>query len=267
VGRGVCAPPPLWPPPPPRPSAGPRRGAGPRRPPPPACAPDSIGKSFGAKTVLKAASVWAWAGKITVLFGRNGCGKSTLLRIGAGVLTADQGVVHYAGRAFLRPRLSVLAGLGLFYLPERNLYSTRLPIHKQLDELEWRYGDGRRAEVLDRLGITSVVERRVGEISGGERRRAEIAAALIRQPSCLLADEPFQGINPNDAELLARTLRDLARAGCAIVITGHEVPQLMEIADEIVWMVAGTTHALGAPDVAGRHEQFRREYLGPAGLP
>jgi ABC-type multidrug transport system ATPase subunit len=225
---------------------------------------DSIGKSFGRRTILKAASVWAREASITVLFGRNGCGKSTLLRIGAGLLRADQGVVHFAGRAYLRPRLPELASRGLFYLPDRDLLSRRLTVREQLRAVEWRFGGGRTDGVVERLGLRGVLDRTPAELSGGERRRAGIAAAWIRAPRCLLADEPFAGINPGDAELLSEAFRGLAREGCAIVVTGHEVRQLMDTADDVVWMTAGTTHGVGTPAEAARHEQFRREYLGAA---
>lgn len=233
---------------------------------PPLFAADSIGKSFGARTILKAASVWARAGKITVLFGRNGCGKSTLLKIGAGQLRADHGVVQFAGRAYLRPRLSALASRGLFYLPDRDLLSRRLTVGEQIRAVEWRFGGSRSAGILERLGVGARLGQTPVELSGGERRRAEIAAAWIRAPRCLLADEPFAGIDPADAEVVAEAFREMARQGCAIVITGHEVRQLLDAADDIVWMTAGTTHGMGTPKEAIQHEQFRREYLGPVRL-
>lgn len=223
---------------------------------------DSIGKSFGSRTILKAASVWARTGKITVLFGRNGCGKSTLLKIGAGLSRADHGVIQFDGRSYLRPRLSELATRGLFYLPDRDLLSRRLTVGEQIRAVEWRFGGSRTTEILELLDIGHLLGQTPVKLSGGERRRAEIAAAWIRAPRCLLADEPFAGIDPSDAEVLAEALRGMAREGCAIVITGHEVRQLLDTADDIVWMTAGTTHGMGAPEEAIRHEQFRREYLG-----
>jgi lipopolysaccharide export system ATP-binding protein len=232
----------------------------------PLFAADSIGKSFGSRTILKSASVWARAGKITVLFGRNGCGKSTLLKIGAGRLRADHGVVFFAGRAYLRPRLPELASRGLFYLPDRDLLARRLTVREQIRAVEWRFGGSRTAEVLERLGISRLLGQTPIEISGGERRRVEIATAWIRAPRCLLADEPFAGINPSDAEVLAESFRNMAREGCAIVITGHEVRQLLDTADDVVWMAAGTTHGMGTPEAAIQHEQFRREYLGAVHL-
>ncbi len=231
---------------------------------PPVFSADSIGKSFGSRTILKAASVWARSGKITVLFGRNGSGKSTLLKIGAGLLRADHGVVHFDGRSYLRPRLPTLAARGLFFLPDRDLLSRRLTLREQIRAVEWRFGQSRTAEILERLDIRDLVDQTALELSGGERRRAEIATAWIRAPHCLLADEPFAGINPSDAEVVAEAFRAMAREGCAVVVTGHEVGQLMSTADDIIWMAAGTTHGLGSPEAAGQHEQFRREYLGAA---
>lgn len=228
----------------------------------PLFAADSIGKSFGSRTVLKAASVWARPGTISVLFGRNGCGKSTLLKVGAGLLRADHGVVQFDGRSYLRPRLSELAARGLFYLPDRDFLSRRLPVGEQIRAVEWRFGGSRTAGILERLGIGRLLDQTPVELSGGERRRVEIATALIRAPRCLLADEPFAGIDPADAEVLAGTLRSMAWEGCAIVITGHEVRQLLDVADDIVWMAGGSTHGMGTPQKAMQHEQFRREYLG-----
>jgi ABC-type lipopolysaccharide export system ATPase subunit len=139
-------------------------------------------------------------------------------------------------------------------------------VREQLRAVEWRFGGSRTAEILERLGISRLLDQTPAELSGGERRHAEIAAAWIRAPRCLLADEPFAGINPSDAEVLAEALRDMAQEGCAIVITGHEVRQLLDTADDIVWMAAGTTHGMGTPEEAIQHEQFRREYLGAVRL-
>src|SRR5690606_19520013 len=126
------------------------------RPRPLFCA-DSVTRSFGPRVVLKGASVWGNEGRITVLFGRNGCGKSTLLKISTGLLRADQGVILYAGEAYLRPHLPVLARRGLFYLPDRGLLSRRLSVAEQLRAVEWRFGRGRTAAVLEELGIGELV--------------------------------------------------------------------------------------------------------------
>ena len=85
---------------------------------------------------------------------------------------------------------------------------------------------------------------------------------MARQPDCILADEPLIDLSPKDSALVAEVLRTMARKGAAILVTGHEVDVLLDLADDIVWMTAGTTHALGSPDDARDHDQFKREYLG-----
>lgn len=224
---------------------------------------DSVGKSFRGRPVLKAATAWAHAGRITALLGRNGAGKTTLLRIGAGVLTADHGIVRYSGVTYVRPRLSGLAREGLFFLPDRGLVSPRVPVLSQLRAVARRYPGFPVEDALDIVGLGALDRRRTPAMSSGERRRAELAAVLIRRPRCLLADEVLAGIAPRDVELLSEQLRGLAAEGCAIVVTGHDVRPLLALADEAIWVVAGTTHGLGAPAEAVKHDQFRREYLGP----
>ena len=221
-------------------------------------------KAYGRNQVLKSASIWAGAGRITTLLGRNGSGKSTLLKIGAGLMRPDHGTVHFAGKCHLRPRLHRLAADGLFYLPQRDLLCRRWTLRQHLDALAWRYGcEDREGEVLVRLGIRERLGQRVHQLSGGERRRSEVALAWIREPRCLLADEPFAGLDPRDAEVVAGALREMAEGGCAVVVTGHEVRELLDIADDVVWMVAGTTRGMGTRDEALRSDAFRRGYLGP----
>jgi lipopolysaccharide export system ATP-binding protein len=228
-------------------------------------AADSIRKEFGRRVVLKAASVWATPGAVTVVFGRNGCGKSTLLKVGAGLTAADQGVVHFRGKAYLRPRLHQLAAAGLFYLPDAGLLLPGLSLAEHLRAIRRRFGQVLSASDAEDLAVTPLLDAPVRKLSGGETRRAEVAAAVARNPVCLLADEPFAGVAPVDQIRIARVLRRLAERGCALVVTGHEVPELLDVADEVVWMTAGTTHGLGTAAQASANHQFRREYLGIGG--
>jgi ABC-type multidrug transport system ATPase subunit len=224
---------------------------------------DGVGKWFGTRRVLSAATLRAVSGAVRVIFGRNGTGKSTLLKIAAGWIAADTGTVHFAGRAYLRPTLAELARRGLFYLPDQELLSTAMPVRAQLDLLRRRFPGGDVAAALALTGVADVADRRPPALSGGELRRAELAAALVRRPRVLLADEPFRGVAPRDAEVLATVLRRLAADGCAVVVTGHDVPTLLDAADHVTWCTGGMTYELGTPAAARAHDAFRRDYLGP----
>ncbi len=224
---------------------------------------DGVGKSFGRRRVLTAASIRVRAGRITVLFGRNGCGKSTLLRCALGLVTPDWGSFRIAGMSLHRPQLHRLAAQGVFYVPERDLFARNRTVAQHFAALRRTVGAPGEAEAIRLLRVPDLLDLYPHQLSGGERRRAEFALALAREPACLIADEPFFGVAPHDVERIGAALRTLAARGCAILITGHEIAALLDIADDIVWMVAGTTHPLGTPAEATRHDQFRREYLGP----
>jgi ABC-type multidrug transport system ATPase subunit len=224
-------------------------------------AAESVGKRFGDRVVLKSGSLWAEAGAVTCVVGRNGSGKSTLMKIAAGWLAPDHGTVHFMGEVYERPRLHLLARRGLFYLPDRDVLAPGLPVGAQLRAFAHRCGGDAR-EAAELLGLAGLTDRRPHGLSGGETRRAEVALAFARRPACLVADEPFRGVDPRDAEALGLAFRALAARGCAVVISGHEVPTLFPIADRLLWVTSGTTAWLGTPEEARRSDRFRREYLG-----
>ena len=224
---------------------------------------DCVGKSFGGRRILSSATLRAVPGELRVLFGRNGIGKSTLLKIAAGVLPPDTGVIHFAGQAYISASLSTLAARGLFYLPDHDLLSKAFTLRHQFEMIRRQFGGGNVEEASERMGITARLDVRPQSLSSGERRRAEFAAVLVRRPLCLLADEPYRGIAPKDAEDLTATLAYLAANGTAVMVTGHEVPILLDAADHITWCTSGTTYELGSPATAIQHEQFRSDYIGP----
>jgi len=223
---------------------------------------ECVAKSFGARRVLSAASLRGVSGEIRALLGRNGSGKSTLLQIAAGRLAPDGGSVQFGAHAYESATLAALAADGLFYLPQRDLLSTGFSVRQQLAFVRAQF-DGPDIDVVaDQLGILAQLDQRPQTLSGGERRRAEFAAVLLRRPTCLLADEPYRGLAPHDAEMLTRVLRGLAQNDTAVVVTGHQVPTLLAAADHVTWCTSGTTYELGAPCIAMQHAAFAREYLG-----
>jgi len=207
--------------------------------------------------------MWAHPSRITVLLGRNGCGKTTLVKITVGLLRADYGVVIYRGLRSLKPRLHQLARTGLYYLPERNLLSSAFTLREHFRAVRRLVPESNVEGAVELLRLGEFIDRKPRALSGGERRRAEIAIALARRPICLVADEPYMGIMPTDTELITRAFRELAGQGCGVLVTGHEVRTLLDLADEVIWQTAGTTHHIGTPEQAQRNHQFRREYLGP----
>lgn len=223
---------------------------------------ESVAKSYGGRRILSSATLRAEAGQLRVLFGRNGIGKSTLLKIAAGRITPDGGAVQFAGHAYLTVSQAVLAAKGLFYLPDHDLLSRAYSIRTQLELFRRQFGGGDPQVAAERVGIGGHLDKRPNQLSGGELRRAELAAVLVRQPRCLLADEPYRGISPKDAADMTEVLQSLAASGVAVLITGHEVPTLLSAADHISWCTNGTTYELGPPAIAIQHEAFRRDYLG-----
>jgi len=128
-----------------------------------------------------------------------------------------------------------------------------------------RRGGGEVEAAVERLRLGEVLGHRAHQLSGGEKKRVEAALALVRRARVLLADEPLAGIAPADRDLLGEVFREMADDGMALVLTGHDAPELFGLADRIDWMAAGTTHQLGGPREALGHAQFVREYLGPGG--
>jgi ABC-type multidrug transport system ATPase subunit len=225
-------------------------------------AAERITKAFAGRQVLASAGLWARAGSVTALLGLNGSGKTTLLRIAAGWLRPDAGVVSFRGRAYERPRLARLARAGLFFLPDRDLLQPTVRLDRHFRALRRSFPGARVEEAAALLEIDGLFERRPRDLASGERRRAEVALALAREPACLLADEPLRGLEPADRRLLAGVLRELARSGCAVVVAGQEARDLLAFADEVYWQVAGTTQRLGTAAEALEDTRFRRQYLG-----
>ena len=225
-------------------------------------AAESIGKRFGRRVVLRAAGCWAVAGQITVLLGRNGCGKTTLSRIAVGLLAADTGVIIVGHARYRRPRLATLARRGVFFLSQDPWLSPAHTIETHFRALRHHIPDAQVSEAIERTGVGAFLHKKPTAVSPGERRCTELAFALARRPVCLVADEPFLGLAPSQVQLFSDVFRELAQAGTALWVTGHEVEVLLPLADTVVWMTACTSHHLGSVANALSHDQFVREYVG-----
>ena len=225
---------------------------------------DCVSKTFGMRKVLSSASLRAKPGEVRGVFGRNGEGKSTLIRIAVGRLQPDSGNVRMGATTFERASLPTLAALGVFYLPDHDILAPAYDLNRQLMLFEQRFGQRSADDAARRAQVEHLLERKPVTFSGGELRRAELALAITRKPTVLIADEPYRGIAPVDHDRLTDLFRSMAAEGCAVVVTGHEVPSLLGAADHVTWCTAGTTLELGPPAQARDNDAFRRGYLGPA---
>lgn len=223
---------------------------------------ESLGKSFRKRRVLNGAYFEAMPNSITGVIGRNGSGKTTLLQILAGWIPPDQGYVEFQGERIASA--GDLARLSMFYLPvDQSILSPRFSVAEHCDALEWRYPCRDREEVFELLGLEQRSLTPVAAMSGGERRRCEIALALIRRPLCLILDEPFRGIDPREAERISGVLRSAAQTGMAVVVSGHERTWVLDCADQVVWVRESSTELLGTPAEARSSWRFQQQYLGP----
>jgi ABC-type multidrug transport system ATPase subunit len=222
---------------------------------------ESLGVSFGGRQVVKSGSVWVRPGRITALMGRNGCGKTTLLQAALGLGPMEYGVVRYLDDFYLKPRLSVMARRGLYFLPDRGSLSRRHTVGWHRKALGAQMGREAGTRTLEALGLKRFLDSTPDAISGGEARKADLLLAFERAPRCLLADEPYTGVAPKDQDTVTGEIRRLAQSGAAVLVTGHQVEPLLALADEVIWMTAGSTHHLGTPTEARHHHQFQREYL------
>ena len=225
-------------------------------------AADCVCKSYDGRKVLTSASIWARPGLVHGLLGRNGAGKTTLLRILVGMMAPDNGVVRIDGVGQLHVTLPQLAHGGVFFLPARDLLLPRLSVMQQMRAARDRFGGTGELEALASvLGIADRANQKPPTLSGGERRRAELAVALAREPRVLIADEPLRGITPLDADVLMGAMRAFAQRGGAVVVTGHELPLLLPHLDSLTWCHAGKTREFPSVAAAQQDFAFRRDFM------
>jgi lipopolysaccharide export system ATP-binding protein len=205
------------------------------------------------------------AGEVVGLLGPNGAGKTTTFRLLTGLLEPDTGEVRLRGQLLDGPLHSrVRAGLG--YLPQHPTLFRGLNVRQHLwIPLEARGASRAAAEPLLRsAGLMAFAELPATSLSGGERRRLEIARCMAGEPSVLLLDEPFAGVDPVAVGGLVERFRDLAAAGLGILLTDHAVREALGACDRVVLLVEGRVVLEGAPDVVAADPEARKRWLGPA---
>jgi lipopolysaccharide export system ATP-binding protein len=227
-----------------------------------------VGKSFNKRRVVRNVSLDLQRGEAVGLLGPNGAGKTTTFYMLAGLLPADEGQVFIDGRDVTGMPIFQRARLGMGYLPQESSIFRGLTveqnIHAVLETLEDH--DDERDATLDDLmaefGITHLRNTPSVSLSGGERRRLEIARALAARPTFLLLDEPLAGIDPIALNEIRDLIAHLKTHGIGVLITDHNVRETLDIVDRAYIIHDGTVLMEGTPDEVVQHSGVRQVYLG-----
>lgn len=231
---------------------------------------DGIGKSFRKRPVVKGVSLTLGRGEVVGLLGPNGAGKTTCFYMITGLIAADYGRILLDGQDITALPMYQRARLGLGYLPQETSIFRGLTVEQNIRgvvELAVREKDKRTEMVealLAELHIEHLRKSPALALSGGERRRVEIARALATKPSFILLDEPFAGIDPLAIADIRELIKFLSRRGIGILITDHNVRETLEIVDRASIIFDGEVLFEGAPDEILSNPDVRRVYLGDA---
>lgn len=225
-------------------------------------------KKYGKRQVVKGVSLSVAAGEIVGLLGPNGAGKTTTFYMIVGLVTGDKGQVIIDGKDVTGEAMFRRARAGLGYLPQEPSIFRQLSVEDNLRAI-LEHGKLSKAEqakkvdtLLDEFGLTKLRKQMASTLSGGEKRRCEIARALTTSPKILLLDEPFVGIDPITVADIQTILQDLKKRGLGILITDHNVQATLEIVDRASIIYEGRVLTEGNSEKLLKDPEARRVYLG-----
>lgn len=228
----------------------------------------SIAKSYDKRVVLTDVSVTVGRGEVIGLLGPNGAGKTTCFYSVMGLVKPDSGRIMLDGEDITKLPMYRRAILGLGYLPQETSIFRGLSVEKnilavlELSEPDRDARQHRLDTLLDEFGLTRLRASPSMALSGGERRRAEIARALAADPTIMLLDEPFAGIDPISIADIRDLICELKNRGIGVLITDHNVRETLDIVDRGYIIYDGRVLFAGSPDDLVRDENVRRLYLG-----
>jgi lipopolysaccharide export system ATP-binding protein len=229
---------------------------------------ENLKKSFKTHLAVRGVSFEVPQGKVVGLLGPNGAGKTTSFYMVVGLLHPDEGSVKIEDRDITRLSMHERARAGLGYLPQEASVFRRLTVYENIyavleaQEHPQSYCESRTQELIEEFSLARVAKTHGSLLSGGERRRVEIARALALKPDFLLLDEPFAGIDPiavGDIQKLIAGLRD---KGVGILITDHNVRETLKICDMAYILISGLIEESGLPSDIAKSEKARASYLG-----
>ena len=226
-------------------------------------------KSYGRRRVVDGVDFEVHPGEIVGLLGPNGAGKTTTFRMACGMIDPDAGRVTLAGEDVTNwPMYRRAKEGGMGYLAQESSVFRKLSVQKNLLGVMELLGMSRKVrnrrsdQLLEQFGIAHLRRSKAMSLSGGERRRLEIARSLVSDPQIILLDEPFTGIDPVTIDSIQGIIRDLRDRGIAILITDHQVRETLEITDRSYVIRSGQVLCHGRPREVLSHPEARKYYFG-----
>ncbi len=228
----------------------------------------NITKSYRGRTVVKGVTIEVNQGEIVGLLGPNGAGKTTSFYMIVGLVSPEKGTVHLDDRNITRLPMYKRSQLGVGYLPQEVSVFRKLSVEDnimailEMTRLNKKERIAKQERLLDEFGLQHVRKNKGGSLSGGEKRRTEIARALATDPKFVLLDEPFAGVDPIAVEDIQSIVAELKERNIGILITDHNVQETLSITDRAYLLFEGSILKAGTAEELAADEQVRRVYLG-----
>lgn len=226
-------------------------------------------KTYGRRQVVGGVSFRVGPGEIVGLLGPNGAGKSTSFKMTCGTTIPDRGRVTLGGLDVTDWPMFRRAKEGrMGYLPQESSVFRKLSVEQNISSMLELLGvpkkprRARTEELLEQFDITHIRRSRAAKLSGGERRRLEIARCLVSDPQIIMLDEPFAGIDPVTVQSIQEIIARLAKSGIAILITDHAAREILAAVDRCYVISKGLVLCEGSPEEVKQHPEVRRQYLG-----
>jgi len=230
---------------------------------------DKIGKSYRGRRVVDDVTVHVEQGEVVGLLGPNGAGKTTSFYIIVGLIKSETGRVLINNEDITNVPMYLRArNHGISYLPQEPSIFRKLSVEDNIlavletQPISWHERRARMESLIDQLGLEVIRRNRGYALSGGERRRVEIARCLCIEPKFILLDEPFSGIDPIAVLDLQKNIYDLKAAGIGVLVTDHNVRETLSVTDRAYIINEGRIFRTGTPEELGKDADVKRVYLG-----
>ena len=229
---------------------------------------NKISKSYGNKQILNDIDLEINTSNINGLLGPNGAGKTTFFYILAGLLHPSSGNITFNDALITKKSIKERADLGIVYLPQEPSIFRALSVFDniksalELRKINKKDLNHKTEEILQDFDIKSIALQKGDQLSGGQRRRVEIARSIALNPKFIMLDEPFAGIDPIAIQELKKLIEKLSKKGLGILISDHNVKATMDICEEIFVINQGSIISKGTPEEVSQNEIVKRTYLG-----